>query len=1266
MIEHAENPGAAELDEAQAEAGVEQVEPGSAEVPGAPAGLPGLADEAALLVREWLRESAQLPPDPSEARLAAALAAPETLAFALDFVDGVMRPDDLAVAAANLEKLAELAPDALPAPLRSALRAGGTVGQALPWAVVPLAKRALRQALGHLVIDATPSKLADSIAELTADGSRLTLTLLGDPVLGDAAAAARLEGILALVQRDDVDAVSLSVRSVAANVSLWAFDETVERVAHALVPLYRAALPAAGSDRRATLITLDIEQYCDLDLTIAVFERVLGRPEFLRLEAAIVLQAYLPEALGVLQGLQRFSAARVERGGAPITVRLVKGANLAGEVAEAGIQNWPLATFDSALQTDTNFKRLLDWALTPARLDALRIGIATHNLFDIAFAWLLAERRGVTEWVHVEMLSAVASLAAAHAQVVARHVGGLTLYVPVVHPREFDAAVAHVVGQLGGMLAGEGFLPAALELGAGDALFDREQKRFLASVRELASAEELSEAGPGESAVESASGALSSTLSEARPNRTQNRLRPDDLAARAAGSLPRTSVGALNTTPNTDPALAANREWAAHLLSRVPDSTLGSGGASITAVDTISITTGALDELLDNAAEAGASWGAEPPAVRAAAVRRGALALEANRDRLVEVLASEVGATIGEADLEVSEAVDAARLSSAQADEVGRVDGARFVSPRLLVVLASAQPAVSLLAANVLGALAAGAAVIVSPAPEALRSATVLVEALWEAGIRRELVTLFDFDFDFGRDEYVLERALATHPAVDRVLFSGSHELAVLLRSGRHDLRFGGEIDGAVARGDAAASGTGAGMGPATGDATGATAGVTTGAATGSANIIVVTPSADLDHAVADIVASAFDHAGQARSAVHTVILVGSVAKSARFRRQLVDAVTSLRVGTADDPATQVGPLVAAATGAVLQALTTLGPGEHWLVEPRQLDTDGALWSPGVRTGVAAGSEFQRAEHPVPVLGLVHVATLTEAIELQNSSAGGLTGRLHSLDALEVRQWVAQVSAGTLNVNRGMAGAVLHRQPVGGWNRASIGPAAPAGGPDFVASLVAWQPEEGVASSELSLAGLETSVAELLTAATAGLDWREFDAVRRAAVSDEQAWQQRFAPRDRSLTVLEMSVLRYRPVAVVIRVSEGEQLRDLVRLLAAATRAGSPLALSTAFKLPRPLRALLKERHVRVFVEDDSTWLQRAAVVGDGAPRIRMLGGDPRALADALGGSPDVAVYSGPATLAGRVELLPFLRQQTVTVAAHRAATLARLADGLL
>src|SRR5699024_10523143 len=205
---------------------------------------------------------------------------------------------------------------------------------------------------------------------------------------------------------DDVDYVSVKVSSIASQISMWAFDETVDYVVDRLRPLYQQAAKAPTGGK---FVNLDMEEYQDRELTIAVFTRLLSEPKFKDLEAGIVIQTYQRDALGAVQRLSEFSADRVENGGVGVNVRLVKGANQAMETVHAEIAGWPTTTCDSKQSTDANYKRVLHWLFTLERMKGLRIGVAGHNLFDIAFAHNLSADRGITDRDEFAMLQSMAS-----------------------------------------------------------------------------------------------------------------------------------------------------------------------------------------------------------------------------------------------------------------------------------------------------------------------------------------------------------------------------------------------------------------------------------------------------------------------------------------------------------------------------------------------------------------------------------------------------------------------------------------------------------------------------------------------------------------------------------------------------------------------------------------------------------------------------------------------------------------------------------------
>ncbi|ROQ37191.1 L-proline dehydrogenase [Frondihabitans sp. PhB188] len=1187
-----------------------------------------LATETVETVRRWLDESAGAKVSPAAARLAGVLRDPEGLAFTLGFVDRVVRPEDIRVAGRSLEELSHGIPKFLPWYLRSAIAAGGSLAPGAPWPTVPMARRALRRMVEHLIVDATPAKLGASLAKLRADGSRLNLNLLGEAVLGDAESDRRLAGTRQLLSRDDVDYVSIKVSAVASQLSLWGFEETSDRLVERLRPLYELAASSAGTK----FINLDMEEYHDLDLTIDVFTRILDDPEMLELEAGIVLQAYLPDSMGALQLLTEWSRARVLRGGAPIKIRIVKGANLAMERVDAALHGWPLATWGSKIETDTNYKRLLGWALTPDNASVVKIGIAGHNLFDVAYAWNLAKRRMITNRVDFEMLLGMAT---AQAAVVRADVGQLLLYTPVVHPREFDSAISYLVRRLEENSSSENFLSGAFELADDPEVFDREKERFLASVAAL------DDRTP-------------------RPNRRQDR-------SRRLSSAPVTSD--FGNEPDTDPAIEANRAWGRKILTRAATSHLGVETIDEALVDDA----GALEGTVAAVVQAGVKWGREDPATRAELLDLVGIALAVHRGELIEVMASETGKTIAEGDPEVSEAIDFAHYYADQARELARVEGAEPVPPRLTVVAPPWNFPVSIPVGGVLGALAAGSGVILKPAPQARRTAAVVAEILWKAGVPKSLLALVDLD------EQHLGRSLIAHPAVDRVVLTGAFETARAFRSWRPDLPLFAETSGK--------------------------------------NAIVVTPSADLDLAVADIVASAFGHAGQKCSAASLVIAVGSVGESERFTRQLVDAAASMKVGYPDVPTTRMGPLIDPPGGRLERGLRSLGDGESWLLKPEPADDTDVLWKPGIRAGVQPGSEFHLTEYFGPVLGIMHAETLEQAIEWQNAVDYGLTAGLHSLDPDEIALWSSRVEAGNLYVNRTTTGAVVRRQPFGGWKRSTVGTGTKAGGPNYVTTLSGWRRSTREPVASLSLEGVPEVGVRLIEATRGVLSFEEFDFVRAGSASDLRAWLDLYArSTDVSGLGVERNEFRYLPVPVILRLSTDGRMADLIRLICAAALAGAPLSISSAAPLPSTLVQLLRAEGAPVRVDDitvenEGLWLARAAagllqgaqelpVVDDlalieratqdtshlqlglqntvaldraallladpttrldgpgpetyRALRIRTVGGDPVALARAVGGSPDVAIHAREVTESGRLELLPFLKEQAVSLTAHR------------
>ncbi|HEX5365639.1 MAG TPA: proline dehydrogenase family protein [Acidimicrobiales bacterium] len=1035
-----------------------------------------MVDEAVSLARRWIEATGRRGPRRELAagrQLAALVRDPEGLDLAVRFVDRVARPEDVRVAARELSTVRSRAAAGFLRPAdRLLLGVGARLARLVPHVVVPLARRRLRQMVGHLVVDARDPALAAHLARARSEGLRLNVNLLGEAVLGEDEAARRARRTLELLERADVDYVSVKVSSLVSQISTWDTDGTVRRVAERLRPLYRAAV----SSSPPAFVNLDMEEYRDLDLTIAAFTSLLAEPELRGLEAGIVLQAYLPDSVGALEHVAAFAAERVAGGGAGIKVRVVKGANLSMEHVEAELHGWAPAPYGTKAEVDANYLRLVEMALRPERAGSLRLGVASHNLYDVALAHLLARRRGLAAMLDVEMLQ---GMAPAQARAVRDEVGTVVLYTPVVAPADLEVAVSYLVRRLEENAQPQNFLHA-LSIGSDEARRDQEE-RFRAAAAALAST---------------------------------------PVARRRSAARPPAPPTFANTT-DSDPALPEVRAWAATRVAARP----------APANSPVLATTGQVDAVVARGRDAQPGWAALPAAARAAVLRRAADEIEARRGDLVTAMAAEGGKSVAEADPEVSEAVDHARYDADRALELDpaaghlATDGARFHPPVLTLVAPPWNFPVAIPTSGVVAALAAGSAVVVKPAGAVPRCTEVVVEALHAAlatvGVAPDVVQVV------RTDEGERGRALVAHPGVDVVVLTGSIETARLFSSWRAG-REGGP--GLLAE-------------------------------TSGKNAVVVTPSADVDLAVADVVRSAFGHAGQKCSAASLVILVGSAATSERLRRQLVDAVRSLRVGWPADLGATMGPLIEPPQGKLARALTRLDPGETWLVEPRPLDDTGRLWSPGLKDGVAPGSYFHRTECFGPVLGIMRAATLDEAVEQQNGTPFGLTGGLHALDEGEIARWLDTVEVGNAYVNRHTTGAIVRRQPFGGWKDSVVGPGPKAGGPNYVAQLGTW-----------SEAGLPTRIAPLAGPVRAALD----DLFGLVTSSGERAWLWAAAGSDAAALAdelgreddasglsVEQDVLRYRPVPLLtVRAGAGTRLVELSRVMLAALAVGAPVRLS--------------------------------------------------------------------------------------------------------
>ena len=1112
-----------------------------------------LTQRAEQIAAELLRRSTSLETAADRrrrARIGATVADPASRLFLMELTDQVLRIADPDRAARRLRDLIieHGIPSFATGADRLGLVAARTLSPVAPRLVTRAVTERLRREFSTVVLPLDPGALARHVQMRRRQGIDLNVNLLGEAILGGGEAAARLTLIMELLERPEITYLSVKISAICDRLDVVAFEDSVTRICERLRRIYRTAQRTSP----AKFVNLDMEEYRDLGLTVEAFLRVLAEPEFAALDAGIVLQAYLPDSHHAFDRIATFARQRFASHGGRIKVRLVKGANLAMERVEAELRGWPQAPLTTKEAVDASYKRLLDRAVEARNHEALRVGVASHNLFDIGWALALREQTGAP--IELEMLEGMAN---PQALATAQLAGGLLLYAPVVARRDFGSAVAYLVRRFDENTSPDNFLSQLFALEVGSATWDAERRRFETAVAErLAPPPASRRAAEDPAAPPGAGGTV--------PGRFSNVADADFTLERVGACLVEELGRVRALAPTVVCAMVDGREVGAPLTG-VGEDPSAPGQPFYRYVEVESAT---IDEAVAAARLAVGRWQALGAPGRRAVLERVASLMARERLRAVATMAYDAAKTAGEADPEVSEAIDYARYYAEQAVALD-AEAHSVLEP--LGVVAVVPPwnfPYAIPAGGVFAALAAGNAVLLKPAPESVLTASLLAEQCWQAGVPKDVLQFLPCaDGETGRH-------LVTHQGVDCVIFTGAFDTARRFLQWRPTMRLQGETSGK--------------------------------------NAVVITAAADLDDAIRDLVRSAFGHAGQKCSAASLAIVEAPLYDNGRFLARLADAVSSLRVGAAADAATDVGPLIRPPSGPLRRALCELGPGERWLVTPRVDPRNERLWSPGVKIGVRPGSEFHLTECFGPVLGVMRARDLDHALELQNATPYGLTAGLQSLDPREIATWCARVAAGNLYVNRVTTGAVVRRQPFGGWKRSAIGSFVKPGGPHYLSSLLR------------------------MTASTHHSPEDELKSALRA-------WERLSVGEDPSELAPELNLFRLRALEnVSLRIGSSAEVTGLGLALEIARQLGVSAEVSTAVArsgLPGDAP-----------VESDEVYVAR--VVARGVSRARLCAVDPAvrlALVDA-GVEVDVADLSP----IGPLELLHWCREQCVSMTLHR------------
>ena len=1079
-----------------------------------------------------------------------------------------------------------------------ALQFGTFLANYFPRWIMPFVKAKVRKDSAHVIISAERLPFSKYLAERREDQIRVNFNQLGEAVLGDLEASRRLEQYLERLRRPGIDYCSVKLSSVVSQISLTGYQQTLENVKEQLRVIYRTAIKGGGPDG-PKFVNLDMEEYRDLHLTVDTFKSVLDEPEFDTLEAGIVLQAYLPDSYAVLQSLVDWSRERFQKTNAGIKIRLVKGANLAMEQIEASLHDWEQAPYYNKPDVDANYKRMLEYVTRKEYSKFVRVGVASHNLFDVAYALLIREHRNAEAQVEFEMLEGMANAQAAE---VRQRSGDLVVYTPVCFDHDFESAVAYLVRRLDENTAPGSFLGALFALEEGSPDWIEQRDAFVTACKRAFDPE------------------LDHT-----PNRKQNRLEEVPVAA--------TADQPFHNAADTDFSMPANREWVDQILQRwqhyQPDPVpLVFGGQTITegdrqtgigydpsrpGVEAYQFAEATADDVeiaIQVAVQKQTEWEHLGVTRRAEILRELARVFAQDRGETIGTMMLDAGKAVIEADVEVSEAIDFANYYAQSLDADGWSDGTDHRPLGVVVVTPPWNFPYAIPAGGVIAALMAGNSVILKPAPESVLTAYHLATQFWRAGVPQDVLQFLPLnDGQTGKKLIIDERVAA-------VILTGSYFTAQMFQQWRPELNLFAETSGK--------------------------------------NSMIITVAADLDLAIKDLVKGAFGHAGQKCSATSLALVQKEVYDNPRFMEQLQDAAESLHVAGAWDTSATVTPVIRQPDEFLERGLNRLDAGESWLLAPQMVDDNPCLWRPGIRIGVQPGSWYHQNECFGPVLGLIRVDNLEQAISIQNSSSFGLTGGLHSLDPKEINLWREQVEVGNAYINRSTTGAIVRRQPFGGWKDSCVGPGAKAGGPNYVSAFCNWN-ESKLPTKTASLKREVQHVVDCLGASQTNS--LACDRVTAAAQSYSYWWEHEFSiEHDPSQIRGESNCFRYRPRPWhLIRFTES--CDDIVEVVAmtfvACLITGTNLQVSLESENDE-LARLMDQLGPLVFskkIESDAELAARLANLEGGS--IRVVGSfETETLAPANIGN--IPILRNPVLANGRIELLNYLREQSVTEVIHR------------
>ncbi|RDU60383.1 bifunctional proline dehydrogenase/L-glutamate gamma-semialdehyde dehydrogenase, partial [Helicobacter sp. MIT 14-3879] len=621
------------------------------------------------------------------------------------------------------------------------------IGKSIPCVSVPFFIKNLKNDTKAMVLDENPILLKKHADKRKSQNIGLNVNLIGEEVLGNLEANYRLQKYIDALNSNYIDYISIKITTIFSQINILDFEYSKNEIVKRLDTLYAIA-QSKQKNGHSKFINLDMEEFKDLELTVASFMESIAKFD---IKAGIVLQAYLPDSYEYLKKLVVFSKTRVENGKPPIKIRIVKGANMEAEEVIASVKDWELPTFRHKVDTDSNYNKMLNYVLQDSHFKYINIGIASHNIFQIAYAITRMKQSGAEECFTFEMLEGMNLRASFEIAKTNR----LILYAPVCNDAHFNNAIAYLVRRLDENTGKDNFMRYAFDLEVDSATWKQQEQIFIESLQGMESVRDVG-------------------------YRTQNRLK-----------APFTNPANLETFHNesdTDFILAPNREWANQIKQQYSNFTpvtitpiIGShtpkdshareikakgGDSLIGKIHNASVKN--IEEAIEFLESSNERLSFEE---LGEILLRTAEVIAAKRNDLIGISALEVGKTFTETDSEVSEAIDFLRFYPHSMQKLLKEHVDYDFSPKGIgVVITPWNFPVAISVGGIAASIASGNRVIYKPSNISCITGKILCECFYEAGLPKEYLVFLPAS---GKD--INEIAL---PKANFAILTGGEETA--------------------------------------------------------------------------------------------------------------------------------------------------------------------------------------------------------------------------------------------------------------------------------------------------------------------------------------------------------------------------------------------------------------------------------------------------------------------------------------------------------